>query len=116
MIDAFDLALIAFCIVMETFSALCFKRGVDDDAANAQDKGFVLMVATSPLLWVGIALWGVELAAWIVVLERTPLSIAFPIMSLVYCSVPLAGKWRWWAAHENLPVVAMPAMGGAAAV
>ena len=51
------------------------------------------MVLTRPLLWLGIIAWAIELITWIVVLEHTPLSVAFPVMSLIYCTVPLAGKW-----------------------
>ena len=87
-----NFALIMFCIIAETISVLCFKRGVDQDESNPVDTGFIWMVLTKPLLWMGIFFWGVELIAWVIVLEHTPLSIAFPIMSLVYCSVPLAGK------------------------
>ena len=92
MIPLSSFALIAFCIVTETISTLCFKCGVDEDERNPDDIGFIKMVFTKPLLWLGIVFWGVELVAWIVVLEHTPLSVAFPIMSFVYCSVPIAGK------------------------
>ena len=85
--------LIPFCILAETASVLCFKRGVNEDEANPLDVGFIMMVLTKPILWLGIILWAAELAAWITVLEHTPLSIAYPIMSLIYCTVPLAGKW-----------------------
>lgn len=91
MISAGDFALIAFCIVMETISALCFKRGVDEDEASPQSTNLLQMIIARPLFWLGILCWAIELTAWIIVLEHTPLSIAFPIMSLVYCSVPLAG-------------------------
>ena len=79
---------------------------MNEDEANPIDVGFIKMILTKPLLWLGIFLWGAELITWIVVLEHTPLSIAFPLMSLIYCTVPLAGKWvlgeklppRQWAA------------------
>ena len=94
MTPSFDiLLLIPFCILTETISVLCFKYGVDQDEKNQANVSFVKMVLTTPILWLGILLWGVELVAWITVLEHTPLSIAYPVMSLVYCSVPLAGKW-----------------------
>ena len=109
----FDLfILIPFCILAETFSVLCFKRGVNQDEENPLDVGFIKMILTTPLLWLGIFLWAAELVAWIVVLEHTPLSIAFPFMSLIYCTVPLAGKWflneplppRQWAATALIAV------------
>lgn len=86
-------ALVAFCIAAETLSVLCFKRGVDKDEDSPLDIGFIRMVCAQPLFWLGIVFWGAELVAWIVVLERLPLSVAFPLMSLIYCTVPLAGNW-----------------------
>lgn len=92
--NPFDLfVLIPFCILAETGSVLCFKHGVNQDEQNPADVGFIAMILTKPLLWLGIALWGIELVAWIVVLEHTPLSLAYPLMSLIYVAVPLAGKW-----------------------
>ncbi len=85
--------LLPFCIVTETLSVLCFKRGVNEDENNPADVNFVMMILTKPLLWLGIVLWGAELIAWIHVLETTPLSVAYPLMSLIYCAVPLAGKF-----------------------
>lgn len=90
----FDLfVLIPFCIIAETFSVLCFKRGVNEDENNPDNTGFIKMIFTKPLLWVGIFLWAAELVAWISVLEHTPLSVAFPLMSLIYVAVPVAGKY-----------------------
>jgi drug/metabolite transporter (DMT)-like permease len=48
-------------------------------------------VLAQPLIWIGIALWVVESIAWVFVLQRTPLSMAFPVMTLSYATVPLAG-------------------------
>ena len=94
MTPIFDiLVLIPFCIIAETASVLCFKHGVNEDEKNERDTNFITMVLTTPILWLGIMLWAVELVAWITVLEHTPLSIAYPFMSLIYCAVPLAGKW-----------------------
>jgi drug/metabolite transporter (DMT)-like permease len=33
----------------------------------------------------------VESIAWVLVLQRSPLSMAFPVMTLSYATVPLAG-------------------------
>ena len=90
----FDLfVLIPFCIIAETCSVVCFKKGVNNDEENPSPIGFVKMFTTQPFLWMGVILWGAELVAWINVLEHTPLSVAFPLMSVIYCTVPLAGKW-----------------------
>ena len=77
------LALIGFCVVAETARELCFKRAANG-AAN------FLQAVLDPVAWAGIVFWGVELLAWMAVLERVPLSIAFPLMALSYVVTVLA--------------------------
>jgi undecaprenyl phosphate-alpha-L-ara4N flippase subunit ArnE len=74
-------ATIAFCIATETARELCFKY-----AAMRDGRNFLLVPAT----WLGVAFWGVELLAWIVVLAETPLSVAFPLMALSYVTIAIA--------------------------
>lgn len=76
---------------------LCFKRGVHDiavtDGQGAWARQFALYfnaVARAPWLWGGIAVYAVELVIWLAILERAPLSLAFPIASLNYCGVMIA--------------------------
>ena len=77
------LALIAFCILTEAAREVCFKKAAHNtDFSEAIKK---------PLTWLGIFFWAVELIAWTVVLEHVPLSIAFPLMSLVYVVVVASG-------------------------
>jgi undecaprenyl phosphate-alpha-L-ara4N flippase subunit ArnE len=79
------LALIGFCIIAEGLCQLCFKQ-----AANASTLAQTL---TKPMVWLGIAIWGIEVVAWTNVLEHVPLSIAFPLMSLTYVTTLMAGAW-----------------------
>jgi len=100
------IALLAACVVIETARELCFKLGVDSDERSETEKGIVQMVLTTPWLMLGIGLWIIEMIAWIVVLEQVPLNIAFPVVSLVYATVPITTRWllnermtRWqWTA------------------
>ena len=75
--------LIGFCILTEGACQLCFKQ-----AANASTLAQIVL---KPVVWLGILFWGVEVIAWINVLERVPLSIAFPTMALSYVTTMLAG-------------------------
>jgi undecaprenyl phosphate-alpha-L-ara4N flippase subunit ArnE len=83
-----SLGLLAFCIAVETAQQLSFKAGADRAGEAA---GFVRGVVTQPLIWLGIALWVVESIAWVLVLQKTPLSVAYPFMTLSYAAVPLGG-------------------------
>lgn len=76
-------ALILLCVLLESTMHLCFKRASD---------GVTLSTALlRPLLWLGILLWAVEIVLWIYVLGQVPLTLAFPIMSLVYVVTALGG-------------------------
>ncbi|MGK9086251.1 permease [Brucella intermedia] len=80
------LALVLFCIFAEVGREVCFKSAAD----RAPDIWRTLFV---PVTWLGVALWAVELFCWMLVLERLPLSIAFPLMALNYAAMVFAGAW-----------------------
>jgi undecaprenyl phosphate-alpha-L-ara4N flippase subunit ArnE len=82
------LALLVFCIVAETAQQVSFKAGADRARTG---RGYALAVVRQPLVWAGIWLWVLESIAWVLVLRRTPLSLAYPVMTLTYAAVPLAG-------------------------
>jgi drug/metabolite transporter (DMT)-like permease len=82
------LGLLAFCIMAETVQQLSFKLG---SARAEAAPGFVRAVVSQPLIWIGIVIWVIESIAWVLVLQRAPLSMAYPVMALSYATVPLAG-------------------------
>jgi undecaprenyl phosphate-alpha-L-ara4N flippase subunit ArnE len=82
------LALLGFCILCETLQQLSFKVG---SGRAERQASFVRGVALQPLIWLGLALWVVESIAWVLVLQKTPLSMAYPVMTATYATVPLAG-------------------------
>jgi len=73
--------LIGFCILAETVQQLSFKSG--SGRADAAARG-------QPLIWAGVGIWVVESIAWVLVLQRLPLSFAYPLMTLTYATVPVA--------------------------
>jgi drug/metabolite transporter (DMT)-like permease len=77
------LALIGFCILTEAAREVCFKQAAKGAANFVQSL-------LKPVIWVGLIFWGVELLAWMAVLERVPLSIAFPLMALSYVATVFA--------------------------
>ena len=44
-------------------------------------------VAGQPLVWVGLALYGISAMFWLVVLSRIPLSVAYPFVGMSYIVV-----------------------------
>ncbi|MBI3440255.1 MAG: EamA family transporter [Proteobacteria bacterium] len=77
------LILLLFCIVAEAAHEICFKYAADSSAP--------LVLMKRPLIWLAILFWGIYMVAWINVLEQVPLSVAFPVMSLVYVVIVAAG-------------------------
>ena len=77
------LLVLLVCMLTESARELCFKRAADGVAFAAALR--------HPLTWLGIVFWMVEITTWVMVLQDAPLSIAFPLMSLVYVLVTIAG-------------------------
>lgn len=80
---------------------LCFKLGASRMGARPAGRGsirrrfaaHVRAILQVPWLWAGVAIYVLELAVWLAILERAPLSLAFPIASLNYCGVLLASRF-----------------------
>ena len=75
--------LLLVCLITEAGREFCFK--------HAADASTLFKTLQKPMIWLGIVLWAVELVSWINVLAHVPLSIAFPLMSLVYVVILFGG-------------------------
>lgn len=69
-------------------------------------------VATVPLVWVGLVLYGLSAALWILALATVPLSIAYPFLGLTYVfiagvSVIALGEWLTPAQWLGVMLVVM---------
>lgn len=82
------LALLAYCVAAETIQQLSFKAGANRAGrADSIPRGLALQ----PLIWLGVGLWVAESIGWVLVLQRAPLSLAYPIMTATYATAPLGG-------------------------
>ena len=79
------IALIGFCILLEVIREVSFKQ-----AAHASS---FQQTIRNPLIGLGICLWFIEFFAWTNVLSHLSLNVAFPLMSLSYVAILLAGHW-----------------------
>ncbi|WP_413988550.1 EamA family transporter [Labrys okinawensis] len=84
---------LAGTICCDVIGQLCFKVGLDDPSISIQARPIWLRVIGSPLIWLGLATYAVEIAAWLFVLSRLPLSVAFPLAGLSYCGIALASRF-----------------------
>jgi undecaprenyl phosphate-alpha-L-ara4N flippase subunit ArnE len=69
---------------------LSFKAAADQ---TANGENYFQALAGRLVLWLGLTAWAVEVVAWVAVLQRAPLTLAFPIMTLTYATIPLACHW-----------------------
>lgn len=59
-----------------------------------------LRALKEPLLWTGLALFGISALFWLVVLSRVRLSVAYPIVGISYILIVLLARFRL---HEHVP-------------
>lgn len=85
-LTVWSLVLLGFCVLAEITRELNFKAA----SMKAAPNRYIVSLLTQPLLWCGIMLWTLEVAVWLLVLEHTPLAVAFPITTLTYAGTPFA--------------------------
>jgi drug/metabolite transporter (DMT)-like permease len=55
--------------------------------AHAADGSLVVQAATTPMVIGGLAVFAISAVAWLAVLSRVPLSVAYPFNALGYLSI-----------------------------
>jgi drug/metabolite transporter (DMT)-like permease len=83
------LAILFGTILLDVSGQICFKIGLSQ---GPDQLPLWRKVMTGPAIWVGVALYAIEFGAWLFVLSRLDLSIAFPLASLSYCGVAIASR------------------------
>ena len=84
------LALAVFCVLLSSVAQLVMKRGMGAPAGG--DLGSTYGHAlTSPLVWLGLVLYGASAVLWLWVLSRLDVSLAYPLVSLGFVVTMVAG-------------------------
>ncbi len=78
---------------------LAFKQGVGDGDGRAP-MDVVVDALTAPMIWGGLAAYGLSLVLWLWVLSRAPLNVAYPMLALGYVAVVILSAW---ALGERVP-------------
>jgi multidrug transporter EmrE-like cation transporter len=96
------LLIVGFILLSVTLAAvaqLTLKTGVDRITVNghsgielSQPIASAIRVAKQPMIWLGLALFGVSAVFWLVVLSRVSLSFAYPFAALTYVLILLADR------------------------
>jgi drug/metabolite transporter (DMT)-like permease len=83
-----------FIDILETFAQFCFKKSVllvngFQIQALRDILHFIIQVAPSPYLWFGLFSVVLIFAIWSTILSKIDLSVAVPVCSFSYITVPL---------------------------
>ncbi len=84
------LVLILGSVVLNTAGQLAFKKA---SAAIAGGGSQILALPMQPALWVGLACYGCSTLLWLVVLSRSSLSYAYPMVAVGYVLVTIAAAY-----------------------
>lgn len=87
---------IVISVLLAATAQITLKYGVDR-VTKGEHSGIVLSeptssalrVAREPFVWIGLLLFGISAAVWIVVLSRVSLSFAYPFAALTYIIIVL---------------------------
>ncbi|WP_293882423.1 hypothetical protein [Sphingomonas sp.] len=85
--------LILASVAVSSLAQLALKIGVNAAAAGrpAGVGGEMSSLVTSPMVVVGLGLYGVGACLWLFVLGRAPLSLAYPFVGMGFILTTLAG-------------------------
>ena len=76
-------------VTANTVGQILFKMSAD--RMRDSTDGLVMAYMTSPYVWFAIGFYFATSIVWVWVLQWLPISTAYPVMSLVFILVPLAG-------------------------
>jgi drug/metabolite transporter (DMT)-like permease len=102
--------LILISVVSGVAGQTCLKLGLTK-AGNSGDSGLIgllTVIVTSPLVLLGLFLYGVGAVAWIAVLRRMDLSYAYPFLALNFVLIALVSQW---VLGESIPIVRWAGIG-----
>ncbi len=88
--------LILLSVVSGVAGQTVIKLGVSQPGAADAADGFlslITMITRSPLVLLGLVLYGVGALAWIAVLSRMDLSLAYPFLALNFVLVTLSSRF-----------------------
>jgi drug/metabolite transporter (DMT)-like permease len=89
------LILILATVLASAVAQLALKLGMSNPAigvaAQNGGKALVLAVAGSPLVWAGLTIYGAGVLAWLYVLSKVDLSLAYPFVGVSFIVVMLFG-------------------------
>lgn len=100
-----SLGLLLVSVFFAVAGQLTLKTAMDSVGRigkTSQVGDTLLRAMKEPLLWLGLALFGISALFWLVVLSRVRLSVAYPIVGISYILIVLLARFRL---HEHVPAL-----------
>lgn len=83
------------CVCLNIISQVLLKTGMNGIGHfNVDTQGlfaFGLKAATDPKIIIGLLLYGLSFAVWLIVLSKLEVSLAYPLLSIGYIIMPFVG-------------------------
>ena len=98
-----SLTLLLVSITFAVVGQLTLKAAMDRVGRIGRESALgdtLVRAAKEPLLWGGLALFGISAMFWLVVLSRVRLSVAYPLVGISYILIVLLARYRL---HEHVP-------------
>jgi drug/metabolite transporter (DMT)-like permease len=89
------LVLILATVTASACAQLALKLGMSSTAVAAAipqgGKALIVAVVASPLVWVGLVIYGSSVAVWLWILSKVDLSLAYPFVGISFIVVMVFG-------------------------
>lgn len=89
------LALILATVTASACAQLTLKLGMSSpavtEAGRQGAKAMILAVAMTPMVWVGLMIYGLSVVVWLWILSKVDLSLAYPFVGVSFIMVMLFG-------------------------
>lgn len=98
-----SLGLLLVSVIFAVAGQLTLKSAMDSVGRigkTSQLADTLTRAMKEPLLWMGLALFGISALFWLIVLSRVRLSVAYPIVGISYILIVLLARFRL---HEHVP-------------
>lgn len=101
--NPFLIAVILATVSLSAIAQIALKAGVSSPqiASQMSHGGLAAAVAmaSSPFIWLGLGIYGASVIAWLWVLSKVEVSLAYPFAGISFVLTALMG---WLFLHENV--------------
>ena len=92
-----SILLVIIAMLIGVVGQVCLKAGMNQvgkiGAVSATQLLPILSAAfTKPLVWIGLAAYGISALFWLIVLARFDLSYAYPLLASMYLVIPIVSR------------------------